>query len=264
MKYVFTKALTALSLLAITIPLFPTDGMANTTVTLEKPAHFSTTDGSDVVVKPGTYTIEAAEEWLRLIAGERRDALLLEAILTQHDEDLTIAQAVVQSGEADEYRIILFLPGGKGLEAVGSVNGIRSRAVKRPRTSRTRTQPRQASRIPTQSKQRAGAPKTKRLPTSPIQPKDPLVQRVQNLEQQVSTLLATIDTLQSRLNNIGSAVQVSNSGQVTIQGNTVKLSATRVDVQAAASKFSGLVQADSVVTNSVISTTYTPGAGNIW
>jgi hypothetical protein len=52
---------------------------SSATITLEKSVHFTTPDGSDVVVEPGTYTIEAAEEWLRLISGERRDALLLEA-----------------------------------------------------------------------------------------------------------------------------------------------------------------------------------------
>jgi hypothetical protein len=30
------------------------------------------------------------------------------------------------------------------------------------------------------------------------------------------------------------------------------------------SRFSGVVQADTVITNTVISSVYTPGAGNIW
>ena len=37
-----------------------------------------------------------------------------------------------------------------------------------------------------------------------------------------------------------------------------------VTVNAGLSKFSGVVQADTVISNSVISSSYTPGAGNIW
>ena len=37
-----------------------------------------------------------------------------------------------------------------------------------------------------------------------------------------------------------------------------------VTVNAGMSTFSGVVQADTAITNSVISASYTPGAGNIW
>jgi hypothetical protein len=37
-----------------------------------------------------------------------------------------------------------------------------------------------------------------------------------------------------------------------------------VTVDAGMSKFSGVVQADTVICNSIISASYTPGAGNIW
>jgi hypothetical protein len=37
-----------------------------------------------------------------------------------------------------------------------------------------------------------------------------------------------------------------------------------VNVSANMSKFSGVVQADTIITNSVVSASYTPGAGNIW
>jgi hypothetical protein len=37
-----------------------------------------------------------------------------------------------------------------------------------------------------------------------------------------------------------------------------------VTVNAGMSKFSGVVQSDVVITNSVVSASYSPGAGNIW
>ena len=246
----------------------PTDN----TVTLKKAVHFLTADGSDIAVEPGIYTLEEADQWLQLIPGERRNALLLEAHHTQHEEALDAPKAILTEEEANEYRLVLLLPDGRELEAIGSVSGIRSRAVKRRPSSRTRTQQRQASRIPTQSKNNMFSKKSKPIPKSPGQPNDPLAQRVQTLEQQVTSLQGLVNMLQGQLNTMASAIQIDNAGNltitqagtVTVQGTIVKINAGSITTQAGMSKFSGVVQADTVVTNSVVSSSYTPGAGNIW
>lgn len=54
------------------------------------------------------------------------------------------------------------------------------------------------------------------------------------------------------------------SGKLTIQASTINVSASMVSVDAGMSKFSGVVKSDTVITNAVISGSYTPGAGNIW
>jgi uncharacterized protein involved in type VI secretion and phage assembly len=59
-------------------------------------------------------------------------------------------------------------------------------------------------------------------------------------------------------------VTVIAAAQVKVQASTVEVSAGMVTVNAGMSKFSGVVQADTVITNAVISTSYTPGAGNVW
>ncbi len=59
-------------------------------------------------------------------------------------------------------------------------------------------------------------------------------------------------------------VTVTASAKVTVQASQVEISAGMVTVNAGMSKFSGVVQADTVITNSVVSSSYTPGAGNIW
>ncbi len=59
-------------------------------------------------------------------------------------------------------------------------------------------------------------------------------------------------------------ITVTASAKVTINASTVEVSAGMVTVNAGMSKFSGVVQADTVISNSVISASYTPGAGNIW
>lgn len=59
-------------------------------------------------------------------------------------------------------------------------------------------------------------------------------------------------------------ITVTASAKVTINASTVEVSAGMVTVNAGMSRFSGVVQADTVITNSVVSASYTPGAGNIW
>jgi uncharacterized protein involved in type VI secretion and phage assembly len=61
----------------------------------------------------------------------------------------------------------------------------------------------------------------------------------------------------------GNTITLNSSG-VTMQASQVEVTAGQVTVNAAISTFSGVVQADTVITNSVISASYTPGAGNIW
>lgn len=59
-------------------------------------------------------------------------------------------------------------------------------------------------------------------------------------------------------------VTVTASAKVTVKASQVAVSAGMVTVDAGMSKFSGVVQADTVICNSIVSSSYTPGAGNIW
>jgi uncharacterized protein involved in type VI secretion and phage assembly len=61
-----------------------------------------------------------------------------------------------------------------------------------------------------------------------------------------------------------SGITVTASAQVSVNASTVDISAGSVTVNAGLSTFSGVVQADTVITNSIVSASYTPGAGNIW
>lgn len=59
-------------------------------------------------------------------------------------------------------------------------------------------------------------------------------------------------------------ITINASAKVTVQATQVAVSASLVQVDAGMSKFSGVVKADTVICNSIISASYTPGAGNIW
>lgn len=61
-----------------------------------------------------------------------------------------------------------------------------------------------------------------------------------------------------------SGITVNAAAKVTVSAGTVEISAGMVTVNAGMSKFSGVVQADTVIANSVVGASYTPGAGNIW
>ncbi|GEM46016.1 phage baseplate assembly protein V [Deinococcus cellulosilyticus] len=61
-----------------------------------------------------------------------------------------------------------------------------------------------------------------------------------------------------------SGITVNAAAKVTVTASSVEVSAGMLTVNAGMSKFSGVVQANTVITNSVVSASYTPGAGNIW
>ena len=60
-----------------------------------------------------------------------------------------------------------------------------------------------------------------------------------------------------------SGITVNASSKVTLNASAVEVSAGMLTVNAGMAKFSGVVQCDSLITNSLISQSYTPGAGNI-
>ena len=61
-----------------------------------------------------------------------------------------------------------------------------------------------------------------------------------------------------------SGITITAAAKLTINAPQVAVSAAMVTVDAAMSKFSGVVQCDTLISSTVVSATYTPGAGNIW
>jgi len=59
-------------------------------------------------------------------------------------------------------------------------------------------------------------------------------------------------------------VSVQSGGKVSVQASQVDVSAGMVKVDAAMSTFSGMVKCDVLQASTVIASTYTPGAGNVW
>lgn len=78
---------------------------------------------------------------------------------------------------------------------------------------------------------------------------------------------ASIEMSDSNNNQVtldASGITLNTGSKVSINASTVDISASLVNVNAGMSKFSGVVQSDTNITNTTVSATYTPGAGNIW
>jgi uncharacterized protein involved in type VI secretion and phage assembly len=61
-----------------------------------------------------------------------------------------------------------------------------------------------------------------------------------------------------------SGVTIKTSASIELDTQSLTVSASSVTVNASTSQFSGIVQCETLITNSVVSSSYTPGAGNIW
>ena len=63
----------------------------------------------------------------------------------------------------------------------------------------------------------------------------------------------------------GCEIVMNSGGQVTVTANaTVEINAAAVNVHAPMVRCDGVVQCSTLITQSVVSPSYTPGAGNIW
>ncbi|MGB0910064.1 MAG: hypothetical protein ACPGYT_06850 [Nitrospirales bacterium] len=104
-----------------------------TSIDVETPVHFLAPDGSPLVTESHIFSVEAAEDWIRLVPEERQDALLIEAKKGTHELELADALALsvpdTEDGHSDLHHILLLLPDGKTLEATGTYSGIRPRGL---------------------------------------------------------------------------------------------------------------------------------------
>ena len=61
-----------------------------------------------------------------------------------------------------------------------------------------------------------------------------------------------------------SGITITAAAQVKVDAANVKVTAGMVTVDAAMAKFSGVVKCEVLMATSVVGTSYTPGAGNVW
>ena len=74
----------------------------------------------------------------------------------------------------------------------------------------------------------------------------------------------TVEKGSEKIEMNAEGITLTTPSKVTVEAAQVDVSASMVQVNSALSKFSGVVQCNTLISNTVVSATYTPGAGNIW
>lgn len=61
-----------------------------------------------------------------------------------------------------------------------------------------------------------------------------------------------------------SGVHIQAAAAIKMDSSRMEINSAMVSINSGMVKCSGTVQCDTIIANSVVGTTYTPGAGNIW
>ncbi|NOS78720.1 MAG: hypothetical protein HOP35_12320 [Nitrospira sp.] len=105
-----------------------------TMILMETPVHFTAPDGGPVVVAPAEYRVEQrTESQLRLVPENGGQPLLLAAVLTTHDIEVSKPFPLLLALNEDARNLVLLFPDGSALDAAGSLSGIQSRGLVRQR-----------------------------------------------------------------------------------------------------------------------------------
>jgi hypothetical protein len=110
-----------------------------TTIAVEKPAHFPTTEGTTQLIQTGQYVVDSVDNaHLRLSPNDAPTPLVIAAALQSHDMDIPSPLVLAFAEREDEPHVLLLLPDGRALDAIGSFTGIQSRDLIRPHRRYTR------------------------------------------------------------------------------------------------------------------------------
>lgn len=101
-------------------------------ILLDKTVHFVAPDGTALAVDPGGYLVEAGDGSLRLTVPDGPSPLIVAASPGTHGEVInrpTPLSFGEEGEQADIHHIVLLLPDGQSLDAVGTYSGVTSRGL---------------------------------------------------------------------------------------------------------------------------------------
>lgn len=96
-------------------------------IQLDRPVHFTASEGGPLVVPAGTYEVKATGATALQLTPESGGALLIEALMMHHPHTFAESVALSIPAEEDRHHVVLLLPHGQGLDAVGSYSAVRPR-----------------------------------------------------------------------------------------------------------------------------------------
>lgn len=101
------------------------------TILLDRPVHFTTPQATDIVAQAGTYRVRAgAPAQMKLVAAKTGTVTLVDALSITHETNIAEPIALFVRDDEKFPHVVLLLPGGQGLEAVGSYDGSRTRGLR--------------------------------------------------------------------------------------------------------------------------------------
>ena len=101
-------------------------------VTFARDVHFQNAQEEDVMLKAGEYEMVGEEDSMRFTRRDptgKLDPIVIKAITVDGDPTVEQPEASVTSIGEDELHVVVIFPGGRGVGAVGTFSGIRSRAA---------------------------------------------------------------------------------------------------------------------------------------
>lgn len=112
---------------AVTVPASTLADLIPSVIQLDRPVHFMSPEGGPLVIPTGTYRVNAIGATTMQLAPEDGSVFLIEALVMHHPD--TVAEPVALSipAKEDGHHVVLLLPKGQGLDAVGSYSEIRPR-----------------------------------------------------------------------------------------------------------------------------------------
>jgi hypothetical protein len=99
------------------------------TLSIDHVVHFQSAEGTDLALGSGRYSVEAAMPQGMRLGAAKGKPVIVPATVATHEQKLAQPQALIVPVGADEQHLILLLPDGMRLEAIGSLSGIRSRGL---------------------------------------------------------------------------------------------------------------------------------------
>ena len=137
-NFIFISSLNIMAILYSCSMLYATEiaEQETATVELDKEVYFLTSEGEGMHVSPGIYGVQAVPEGLRLTSptGTDTESIVIDARATTHQEAISTPIALSFLDKEDEHVVVLLLPEGKSLEAIGSSSGVTTRRAPKPAT----------------------------------------------------------------------------------------------------------------------------------
>lgn len=89
------------------------------------------------------------------------------------------------------------------------------------------------------------------------------------LEGEVARLREVLEAIGGQstskpFNVTGSSITMTSPGPANLTASMVQMSAGTMNFNASMAMFSGVIQCQTIIANSVVGASYTPGAGNVW